>query len=113
MEQSDDSTGISESSKTSYPFCLPVKSELKYQSGYGSDDACSAYQHTSNDDCVKEITDFFTKNIDEGTIKGTFDNSLTNFVAVYLMLKDTLTENVQVTFTGEEEEDSLGSKKKK
>ena len=61
-------------------------------------------------DCVDEITDFFTDRIDENIIKGTFDNSVTNYVAISLMLSGTLPENVIIAFTGDEERNSRGAK---
>ena len=42
-------------------------------------------------------------------MKGTFDNSSTNAMAVSLMLEDALAMNVSVVFTGDEEEDSNGA----
>lgn len=42
-------------------------------------------------------------------IHGTFDNSVTNAIALYLMLQNRLHPQVLVAFTGNEEEDSLGA----
>lgn len=59
-------------------------------------------------DCV--MTAFFTKELEEGLILGTYDNCITNAAIVYLMLRGELPDNVIVAFTGDEEDDSNGAK---
>ena len=64
---------------------------------------------SSHVDCHRQITKCFSKDYDADLMQGTFDNSLTNAVAVSLMLEDALAMNVVVAFTGDEEEDSNGA----
>lgn len=64
---------------------------------------------SSHVDCEYHITKCFTKHVDENTLLGTFDNSITNAAIVYLMLSGNLPENVLVAFTGDEEENSRGA----
>ena len=64
---------------------------------------------SSHVDCQRQITKCFSKDYDNDLMQGTFDNSLTNAMAVSLMLEDALAMNVVVAFTGDEEEDSNGA----
>ena len=64
---------------------------------------------SSHVDCQRQITKCFLKDYDNDLKQGTFDNSLTNAMAVSLMLEDALAMNVVVAFTGDEEEDSTGA----
>lgn len=64
---------------------------------------------SSHVDCQRQITKCFSKDYDNDMMRGTFDNSLTNAIAVNLMLEDTFAMNVVVAFTGDEEEDSTGA----
>lgn len=52
--------------------------------------------------------EYFT-NLGENEIVGTFDNSATNAVAVYLMINNRLPPQVLVAFTGDEENQSVGA----
>lgn len=65
---------------------------------------------SSHVDCERNITKCFAKKIDDGTLLGTFDNSITNAAIVYLMLTAKLPDNVLVAFTGDEEENGRGAK---
>lgn len=59
-------------------------------------------------DCVEAITACFTK--EEGDCwLGTFDNLITNAMALILMLENRLHPNVVVAFTGDEERGSNGA----
>ena len=49
---------------------------------------------SSHVDCEYHITKCFTKHVDENTLLGTFDNSITNAAIVYLMLSGNLPENL-------------------
>lgn len=60
-------------------------------------------------DCEYHITKCFTKQVDDDTLLGTFDNSITNASAVHLMLSTDLPDNVLFAFTGDEEEGSRGA----
>jgi hypothetical protein len=51
----------------------------------------------------------FVEDVDENTIIGTFDNSITNAVVTHLMLKEQLYDNVIIAFTGDEERDCIGA----
>lgn len=64
---------------------------------------------SSHVDCEYHITKCFSKLIDEDTLLGTFDNSITNAAIVSLMLSGNLPHNVLVAFTGDEEENSRGA----
>ena len=64
---------------------------------------------SSHVDCQRQITKCFLKDYDNDLKQGTFDNSLTNAMAVSLMLEDALAMNVVIAFTGDEEEDSNGA----
>lgn len=59
---------------------------------------------SSHVDCERNITKYFAKKIDDGTLLGAFDNSITNAAIVYLMLTEKLPDNVLVAFAGDEEE---------
>lgn len=61
------------------------------------------------DDCQRQITKCFSKDYGYDWTQGTFNNSLTNAMAVSLMLEDALAMNVVVVFTGDEEEDPNGA----
>ena len=64
---------------------------------------------SSHVDCEEKITEcFFIENTVD-TIKGTFDNSITNTAILSLMLDGSLPEYVVVAFTGDEEKDSRGA----
>lgn len=60
-------------------------------------------------DCVKAITKCFAVSCDNGLLLGTFDNLITNAMAVTLMVENQLSDNVVVAFTGDEEIDSRGT----
>lgn len=60
-------------------------------------------------DCVPSITRCWAEEYDSDTLKGTFDNLITNVMAVYLMKKNLLDKKTIVAFTGDEEEDSRGA----
>lgn len=60
-------------------------------------------------DCQKNITKCFSEVLDNGLIRGTYDNSITNSAVVTLMLEDRLPDNVVVAFTGDEELKSRGA----
>ena len=61
-------------------------------------------------DCHKNIDNCYAEIIDDNTIKGTFDNGLTNAIMVNLMLENKLSDNIIIAFTGDEEEGSRGAK---
>ncbi len=63
---------------------------------------------SSHIDCVYDK--LFCKELENGLIQGTFDNSITNSCVLHCMLTDTLSENVIIAFTGDEEHDSGGTK---
>ena len=65
---------------------------------------------SSHVDCQVGITRCSWKRKDPGFLRGTFDNSITNAVLLYLMRRGALPENVAVAFTGDEEEDSHGAR---
>lgn len=65
---------------------------------------------SSHVDCEYHITKCFTKEVDENTLLGTFDNSATNAAILHLMLEGRLPSNVIVAFTGDEEETGRGAK---
>lgn len=60
-------------------------------------------------DCVDAITRCFAEEAEHDTLRGTFDNLITNACAVYLMITRQLSRNTIVAFTGDEEEDSRGA----
>ena len=62
---------------------------------------------SSHVDCVMSC--FFTREKDEETIIGTYDNCLTNAAVLTLMLDDSFHDDVIVAFTGDEECDSKGA----
>jgi hypothetical protein len=62
---------------------------------------------SSHIDCV--MNSFFTKENDEKTIIGTYDNCITNAAVLTLMLGGKLRDDVIVAFTGDEERDSKGA----
>ncbi|MBO7438812.1 MAG: hypothetical protein J6U21_03945 [Bacteroidales bacterium] len=64
---------------------------------------------SSHIDCVDEITRCFSKLEGNDCIKGTYDNLITNAVAVYLMQNGGLPDNVLFAFTGDEEYGSNGA----
>lgn len=64
---------------------------------------------SSHVDCQRRITKCFSKDYDNDLMQGTFDNSLTNAMAVSLMLEDAFGTNVVAAFTGDEEEGSNGA----
>jgi antitoxin component of RelBE/YafQ-DinJ toxin-antitoxin module len=61
-------------------------------------------------DCVEKIQHPDFKVTKKGNYKGTFDNAATNAVAVIAMLEKRFSDNVLISFTGDEEEDSNGAK---
>ncbi len=63
---------------------------------------------SSHIDCVYDK--LFCKELENGFLHGTFDNSLTNCCILYDMLLDNLEDNVVIAFTGDEEYDSNGAK---
>jgi hypothetical protein len=65
---------------------------------------------SSHVDCQVGITRCSWKVKDSEYLRGTFDNSITNTVMLYLMRQGALPENVAVAFTGDEEEDSHGAR---
>ena len=60
-------------------------------------------------DCVEEITRCFAQKQGEDCWLGTFDNLITNAMAVLLMQAGRLHKNVIVAFTGDEERGSNGA----
>ena len=62
---------------------------------------------SSHVDCVYDR--LFCEEAEDGIMKGTFDNSLTNACVLYDMIQGNLNENVVVAFTGDEEEESGGA----
>lgn len=52
---------------------------------------------------------FFSTNVSDETILGTYDNCITNAIALYLMLNNRLNDDVIITFTGDEEINSKGA----
>lgn len=60
-------------------------------------------------DAVPAITRFFTQENGDGTLRGTFDNSITNAIAVSAMQKGLLPDNVIVAFTADEEVKARGA----
>ena len=62
---------------------------------------------SSHVDCV--MTRFFTRENDEETMIGTYDNCLTNSAVLTLMLEGSLHDDIVVAFTGDEECNSNGA----
>lgn len=60
-------------------------------------------------DCAVSISRCWAEEYDPDTLKGTFDNLITNAMAVYLMKKNLLDRRTIVAFTGDEEENSRGA----
>ena len=60
-------------------------------------------------DCERHITKCFSSIVDQNTLRGTYDNAITNAAIVYLMLSGNLPENVLIAFTGDEEENGRGA----
>lgn len=60
-------------------------------------------------DCVKKITECYAEIQNGEYLRGTFDNLITNAVAVFLMTENRLTENTVIAFTGDEEINSRGA----
>lgn len=71
------------------------------------DDVVLISSHVDCEDC---ITKCFTSEVNDKLLKGTYDNSITNAVVVYLMIKGLLPDNVIVSFTGDEEVSSIGAR---
>ena len=65
---------------------------------------------SSHVDCQSSITHCFSKQMGNGLLKGTYDNSITNAAILSLMMSDVLPDNVLIAFTGDEEEESHGAK---
>ena len=61
-------------------------------------------------DCIFDISKCFTRCEDDGLMRGTYDNAITNAAILWLMLQGELPDNVLVAFTGDEEDDSQGAK---
>lgn len=64
---------------------------------------------SSHVDCEEGITECFSRDETAETLKGTYDNSITNAAILALMMEGTLPERVVVAFTGDEEKDSRGA----
>jgi len=64
---------------------------------------------SSHVDCEKNIRKCFFQDKHDGTLLGTFDNSITNAAVLTLMLRNALPFNVLVGFTGDAEEDGIGA----
>ncbi len=64
---------------------------------------------TSHIDCERSITRCFSEREQNGMLKGTYDNAITNAAITFLMMKDSLPENILVAFTGDEEVGSGGA----
>ncbi|WP_034447839.1 hypothetical protein [Butyrivibrio sp. AE2032] len=60
-------------------------------------------------DCERTITRCFSRREENGLLKGTYDNAITNAAILSLMLSESLPDNVLVAFTGDEEEESEGA----
>ena len=65
---------------------------------------------SSHVDCEQNITKCFSSSVDDKTLCGTYDNSITNASILYLMTRGILPDNVLVAFTGDEEENCTGAK---
>lgn len=64
---------------------------------------------SSHADCHMDITRCFSRAEDEEHLRGTYDNLVTNAVALSLMLAGRLPENVFFALTGDEEDDMTGA----
>ncbi len=64
---------------------------------------------SSHVDCEDSITECFSRDETSETLKGTYDNSITNAAVLALMMEGTLPENLVVAFTGDEEKNSGGA----
>lgn len=64
---------------------------------------------SSHIDCQHAITKCFSEVREDGTLKGTYDNSITNTAVLGLMKENRLADNVVIAFTGDEEENSFGA----
>lgn len=58
---------------------------------------------SSHVDCEAGITRCFTRLEDNGLMRGTYDNAITNAAALYAMLSGGLPDDIMVCFTGDEE----------
>lgn len=65
---------------------------------------------SSHVDCEEDIKKCFSRDETAETLKGTYDNSITNAAILALMKEGTLPEEVIVAFTGDEENESGGVK---
>lgn len=65
---------------------------------------------SSHIDCEKGITRCFSSSESEDTMRGTYDNAITNASIISAMLSDQLPDHVIIAFTGDEEVDSKGAK---
>ena len=64
---------------------------------------------SSHIDSSEDITKFYAESVDDETIRGTFDNTLTNAAALSLMREGALPDNVVFAFTADEERSGLGA----
>ena len=66
---------------------------------------------SSHIDCEENITKCFSKEEDNETMRGTYDNLGTNAAIIYNMLSKNLPANILVAFTGDEEQGLRGATK--
>lgn len=60
-------------------------------------------------DCERSITRCFSERVSQNIIRGTYDNSITAAAVLSLMKSCSFPENVVVSFTGDEEDNSGGA----
>lgn len=65
---------------------------------------------SSHVDCVPENMNCFVEYVDQETVRGTFDNLVTNAAILNLMVNNELPDNVLIAFTGDEENESKGAR---
>lgn len=65
---------------------------------------------SSHADCVSSFTKCFSQVMENGLLKGTYDNSITNAATLSLMLSGRLPDDVLIAFTGDEEIGSNGAR---
>ena len=66
---------------------------------------------SSHVDVVPEMVSCFTRREQDGLIRGTYDNAITNACLVKVMLEGNLPDNVLLAFTGDEERGCRGAKR--
>ncbi len=69
----------------------------------------SVFVVSSHIDCEHGITKCFSREEENGMLRGTYDNAITNAAVLYAMLSEPLPDDVYICFTGDEEYNSHGA----